>query len=90
MTESHQTPAPTNLTPEPARLAYGIIESLLTHTEVVHDLIALMAQVLDPETVKALTATPQWHAYLDSKRVLERTQTEIANFSEAMRSLSDD
>ena len=95
MTEIHQTPtsdpteAPSDLTPEQARLAYGIIESLLNHTDVVHDLIALMAQVLDQDTVKALTATPQWAAYLDSKRVLERTQTEIQEFTEIMQGLPE-
>ena len=76
-----------DLTAEQARLAYGIIESLLNHTDVVHDLIALMAQVLDADTVKALTATPQWAAYLDSKRALERTQANIEEFTEIMRGL---
>jgi hypothetical protein len=76
-----------DLTAEQARLAYGIIESLLVHTEVVHDLIALMAQVLDADTVKALTATPQWAAYLDSKRTLERTNADIESFTEFMRGL---
>ena len=78
----------TDLDATQARLAFGIIESLLTHTNVVHDLIALMAQVLDADTVKALTATPQWLAYLDSKRALERTQKEIEEFSTVMRELS--
>jgi hypothetical protein len=83
-----ETPTNTDLDAAQARLAFGIIESLLTHTNVVHDLIALMAQVLDSDTVKALTATPQWAAYLDSKRALERTQTEIEEFSNIMRELS--
>lgn len=80
--------SPTDLDAAQARLAYGIIESLLNHTDVVHDLIALMAQVLDPDTVKALTATPQWLAYLDSKRTLERTQTQIQEFTEIMKDFS--
>jgi len=42
-----------------ARLAYSIIESLLEHTRVVSDLVALMAQVLDEETTKAVTQTPR-------------------------------
>jgi uncharacterized phage infection (PIP) family protein YhgE len=95
LTEINQTStselaeAQSDLTAEQARLAYGIIESLLNHTDVIHDLIALMAQVLDQDTVKALTATPQWAAYLDSKRVLEHTQTEIQQFTEILQGLPD-
>ena len=61
-------------------LARSIIESLLEHTTVVSDLIALMAQALDPDTTKALTLTPQWQAYLESRRQLERTREEIERF----------
>jgi len=56
-----------DLDPEQARLAYSIIQSLLEHTKVVSDLIALMAQTLDEDTTKALTQTPVWTAYLDSR-----------------------
>jgi hypothetical protein len=66
---------------EQARLAYSIIQSLLEHTRVTSDLIALMAQVLDQETVKALTDTPHWAAYLDSRRAMERTREEIERFA---------
>ena len=38
-----------------ARLAYSIIQSLLEHTRVVSDLVALMAQTLDEDTVNELT-----------------------------------
>ncbi|MCM3874620.1 MAG: hypothetical protein ND895_28330, partial [Pyrinomonadaceae bacterium] len=51
---------------EQARLAYSIIQSLLEHTRVVSDLIAVMAQALDEDTQRALTQTPIWTAYLDS------------------------
>ena len=44
--------APRDLDQEQARLAYSIIESLLEHTRVVSDLIALMAQTLDQDTTK--------------------------------------
>ena len=71
-----------------AQLAFTIIESLLEHTSVVSDLIALMAQVLDPETTKALTNTPQWQAYLDSRRSLERTREYVEKFTEVMTKLS--
>lgn len=80
----------TDLTPEQAQLAYSIIESLLEHTRVVSDLIAVMAQALDEDTTKALTQTPVWSAYLDSRRSLERTRAEVEKFTEAMRKLSGD
>lgn len=70
-----------------ARLAYSIIESLLEHTSVVSDLIALMAQVLDEDTTKALTNTPQWKAYLDSRRAMEKTRDDVEKFAEVMKSL---
>jgi hypothetical protein len=73
-----------------ASLAYTIIESLLEHLRVTNDLIALMAQVLDEDTVRALTATPQWNAYLDSRRVMERTHKRIEKFTEIMMKLSDE
>jgi hypothetical protein len=61
-------------------LAHSIIESLLDHTRVVSDLIALMAQALDQETAKALTQTPQWQAYLESRRRLEQTRADVEQF----------
>ena len=73
-----------------ARLAYSIIESLLDHTRVISDLIALMAQTLDEETAKALTQTPVWTAYLDSRRSLERTRADVEKFAEAMKALVED
>jgi len=70
-----------------ARLAYSIIESLLEHTRVVSDLVALMAQVLDEDTTKAVTKTPTWTAYLDSRRALERTKADVEKFSEEIKKL---
>ncbi|MFN2578800.1 MAG: hypothetical protein ABR607_14050 [Pyrinomonadaceae bacterium] len=61
-------------------LAHSIIESLLDHTRVVGDLIALMAQALDEDTTKALTLTPQWQAYLESRRRMETTRAEVEKF----------
>jgi len=66
---------------EQARLAYTIIESLLEHTRVISDLIALMAQTLDEDTTKALTQTPVWTAYLDSRRAMERTRADVERFA---------
>jgi hypothetical protein len=74
---------------EQARLAYSIIESLLEHTRVVSDLIALMAQSLDEDTTKALTQTPVWTAYLDSRRTMERTRADIEKFAEVLKSLDE-
>ena len=73
-----------------ARLAYSIIDSLLSHTTVVSDLIAVMAQALDEDTQKALTQTPNWAAYLESRRQLERTRQDIEKFAEIMKQLSED
>ena len=69
-----------------AELAHSIIESLLEHTRVVSDLIALMAQALDAETTKALTMTPQWQAYLESRRRMETTRAEVEEFAGMMKS----
>jgi hypothetical protein len=71
-------------------LARSIIESLLEHTTVVSDLIALMAQALDPDTTKALTMTPQWQAYLESRRRMETTRTEVEKFVELCKRTEDD
>ena len=81
---------PSDLDSAQARLAYSIIQSLLDHTRVVSDLIALMAQTLDEDTTKALTQTPVWTAYLDSRRALERTRADVEKFSEVMKQLSVD
>ena len=69
---------------EQVELAHSIIESLVDHTRVVSDLIALMAQALDQDTSKALTKTPQWEAYLESRRNMERVKEEIDKFADFM------
>ena len=70
-----------------ARLAYSIIESLVEHTRVVSDLVAVMAQVLDEDTTKALTQTPTWSAYLDSRRSMEKTRRDVETFAEILKEL---
>ena len=70
-----------------AQLAYSIIQNLIEHTRVVSDLIAMMAQVLDEDTVKALTQTPTWTAYLDSRRALEKTKADVEKFAEILKEL---
>jgi hypothetical protein len=66
--------------PDQSELAHSIIESLLDHTRVISELIALMAQALDEDTQKALTLTPQWQAYLESRRRMETTRTDVEKF----------
>ena len=75
---------------DPSELAHSIIESLLEHTTVVSDLIALMAQALDQDTTKALTLTPQWQAYLESRRRMETTRAEVEKFVELSKRAEDD
>ena len=72
-----------------SELAHSIIESLLEHTTVVSDLIALMAQALDPDTTKALTLTPQWQAYLESRRRMETTRAEVEKLVESYKRAED-
>ena len=73
-----------------SELAHSIIESLLEHTSVVSDLIALMAQALDADTTKALTQTPQWQAYLESRRRMETTRAEVETFVSAFKKAGED
>ena len=73
-----------------SELAHSIIEALLDHTRVVSDLIALMAQALDQDTTKALIQTPQWQAYLESRRRMETTRAEVEQFVEISRRLPED
>ena len=73
---------------EQARLAYSIIESLVEHTKVVSDLIAMMAQVIDEDTTRALTQTPTWTAYLDSRRAMEKTKDDIAKFANVLQQMN--
>ena len=88
MSDEQINPAGDNL-PEsevdPAELARSIIESLLDHTRVVSDLIAIMAQALDQDTTKALTLTTQWQAYLESRRHMEHTRRDVEKFVEAVK-----
>ena len=73
-----------------ARLAYTIIQSLLEHTRIVSDLVAVMAQALDEDTQRALTQTPNWAAYLESRRGLERTRADVERFAEVMKELDEE
>ena len=83
-------PATRDLDFEQARLAYSIIQSLLEHTRIVSDLVAVMAQTLDEDTQRALTQTPNWTAYLESRRTLERTRADVEKFAEVLKQLDEE
>jgi hypothetical protein len=87
--EQISDPEPSALEPDQVELAHSIIESLLDHTRVVSDLIAVMAQALDQDTTKALTLTAQWQAYLESRRQMEHTRKNVEKFVE-LKKLGDD
>ena len=87
---SEEIEQPGDLNFEQAQLAYSIIDNLVEHTRIVSDLIALMAQVLDEDTAKALTQTPTWSAYLDSRRSMEKTKGDIEKFAEILNQLQPD
>ncbi|HKV34964.1 MAG TPA: hypothetical protein VJP89_11595 [Pyrinomonadaceae bacterium] len=87
---SNEPEQPRDLDFEQAQLAYSIIDNLIDHTRIVSDLIALMAQVLDEDTTKALTQTPTWSAYLDSRRSMEKTRGDIERFAEILNKLQPD
>ena len=72
-----------------AKLAYTIIQSLLDGHEALSDLLVVMSHALDEETLKALTGTNEWQAYLDSKRNLETTKVQIEKFTDELRRLED-
>lgn len=72
-----------------AKLAYTIINRLLEHNETLSDLIALMARVIDEDTQRALTNTPPWNKYLESRRELETTQKQIEKFTEELQKLEN-
>lgn len=80
---------PRDLAYEEARLAYAIISTLLEHTRITQDLIALMAQTIDEDTQKALVNTPHWSAYLDSRRAMERAREDIEKFAEVWTRLAE-
>jgi hypothetical protein len=85
-----QSDVPRDLDFQQAQLAYSIIERLLSHTEAVNDLIALMSRALDEDVARALTRTPQWEAYLASRRTLEDTHRDLEKFTSQMQSLVPD
>lgn len=75
---------------EHAALAYRIIQTLLEHTRVTQDLVALMARVLDKETQDSLVDTPHWAAYMDSRRAMERAREDVEKFAEVWTRLAEE
>ena len=72
-----------------AKLAYTIIQSLLDGHEALSDLLVVMSHALDEETLKALTMTAEWQKYLESKRDLEITKTQIEAFTNELKRLEN-
>jgi hypothetical protein len=72
-----------------AKLAYTIIQSLLDGNEALSDLLVLMSHALDEDTLKALTMTGEWQKYLESKRNLETTKTQIEAFTNEHKRLEN-
>ncbi len=73
-----------------AKLAYTIIDSLLSHNEAVSDLLATMAHVLDEDVAKALTNTSEWEKYIESKRGLDNTKLQIEKFTDELSKMEDE
>jgi hypothetical protein len=86
----HADARPPGLAREHAALAYRIIQTLLTHTQVTQDLVALMARVLNEETQDALVNTPHWTAYMDSRRAMEQARADIEKFAEVWTRLAEE
>ena len=72
-----------------AKLAYTIIQSLLDGHEALSDLLVLMSHALDEDTLKALTMTGEWQKYLESKRNLETTKSQIEAFTNELKRLEN-
>jgi hypothetical protein len=70
-----------------ARLAYTIIQSLLEGHEALSDLLVIMSHALDEDTLKALTNTNEWEKYLESKRNLENTRSQIERFINELKEM---
>jgi hypothetical protein len=70
-----------------AKLAYTIIQSLLEGHEALSNLLVLMSHAIDEDVLKAMTATGEWEAYLESKRQLEITREQIEQFTDTLRRL---
>jgi len=48
-----------------------------------------MSHALDEDVLKALTATNEWQAYLESKRNLETTRAQIDKLTDELRQMEN-
>jgi len=72
-----------------AKLAYTIIQSLLDGHEALSDLLVLMSHAVDEDVLKAMTNTVEWEKYLESKRNLEGTRSQIEEFTTYLKKLEE-
>jgi len=72
-----------------AKLAFTIIDSLLRSNEALSDLLAVMAHALDEDTAKALTNTAEWERYMESRRGMDTTKTQIEEFEKMISTLEE-
>ena len=70
-----------------AKLAYTIIQSLLQSNEALSDLLVVMAHALDEDVTKALTGTNEWERYMESRRNMENTKSQIEKFTQELKRL---
>lgn len=70
-----------------AKLAYTIIQSLLDGHEALSDLLVLMSHAVDEDVLKAMTNTAEWEKYLESKRTLENTKSQIETLTAELKRL---
>lgn len=73
-----------------AKLAFTIIENLLSSNEALSDLLAKMAHVIDEDVAKALTNTPEWERYMESRRGMDSTKLKIEEFEKIITTLEDE
>jgi len=52
-------------------------------------LLALMAHALDEDVTKALTNTNEWQNYLEAKRELDNTHTQIEKLTEELKKMDN-
>jgi len=72
-----------------AKLAYTIIQSLLQSNEALSDLLVVMAHALDEDVTKALTGTNEWERYMESRRNMENTKSQIEKFTQELKRLEN-
>jgi hypothetical protein len=72
-----------------AKLAFTIIDSLLKSNEALSDLLAVMAHAIDEDTAKALTNTAEWERYMETRRGMDTTKTQVEEFEKIISTLEE-